>query len=129
MAHTKDRHPPAATVSFTLNEQLDIAAESHPCHLGKRQPTVGLVLGSGLGAYAIASRTRRHRLRRHPRFPLSTVSGTPAGSGRLAGGVTCAAMQGRVHFYEARTCATWSSRCARSSAWASRPSHHQRRVA
>ncbi len=102
MAHTKDRQAPIATVSFALNEQLDIAAESIRAQIGRREPTVGLVLGSGLGAYA-------ERLQDQvaidygdiPRFPLSSVSGH---AGRLvvgnAGGVTCAAMQGRVHYYE-----------------------------
>jgi purine-nucleoside phosphorylase len=102
MAHTKDRLSPAATVSFSLNEQLDIAAEAIRAHIGARQPTVGLVLGSGLGSYA-------DKLKDPvaldygdiPRFPLSTVAGH---AGRLvvgsSGGVTCAAMQGRVHFYE-----------------------------
>ena len=104
MAHTQDRSAPAApaTVSFGLNEQLDIAAEAIRTHLGPRQPTVGLVLGSGLGSYA-------DRLKDAvaidygdiPRFPVSTV---PGHAGKLvvgeAGGVMCAAMQGRVHFYE-----------------------------
>jgi purine-nucleoside phosphorylase len=66
---------------------------------------VGLVLGSGLGAYA----DKLHDAvaidyRDIPYFPVSTVHGH---AGRLvvgrAGGPTgpvCAAMQGRVHFYE-----------------------------
>jgi purine-nucleoside phosphorylase len=102
MAHIQDRQPPAATVSFSLNEQLDIAAEAIRAHIGTRVPTVGLVLGSGLGSYADkledAVALDYGDL---PRFPVSTVAGH---AGRLivgsAGGVTCAAMQGRVHFYE-----------------------------
>ena len=102
MAHIKDRTPPAATVSFSLNEQLDIAAEAIRGHAGKREPTVGLVLGSGLGSYADKLEDAvAIDYGDIPRFPVSTVAGH---AGRLvvgsAGGVTCAAMQGRVHFYE-----------------------------
>jgi len=83
MAHTKDRHPPAATVSFTLNEQLDIAAESSVptwASAADRRPRTRL----GPGRVRGSPRGRgRHRLRRHPRFPLSTVSGH---AGRLVVG-------------------------------------------
>jgi purine-nucleoside phosphorylase len=108
MAHTQDRRAPVATVSFPLHEQLDIAATAIRAAIGTRRPSVGLVLGSGLGSYA-------DRLTDAvgidygdiPRFPLSTVQGH---AGRLvvgsAGGVTCAAMQGRVHFYEGQDMAS-----------------------
>ena len=98
MAHTKDRLPPAATVSFSLNEQLDIAAEAIRAHIGDRKPTVGLVLGSGLGGYADQlGDAVALDYGDIPRFPLSTVAGH---AGRLVvgsvSGTTCAAMQGRV---------------------------------
>jgi len=102
MPHTKDRHAPVATASFSLHDQLDIAATAIRAQIGKRKPTVGLVLGSGLGAYADRlSDAVALDYGDIPRFPISTVTGH---AGRLivgdAGGVTCAAMQGRVHFYE-----------------------------
>jgi purine-nucleoside phosphorylase len=101
MAHIHDRSAPA-TQSFALNDQLDIAAQSIRALLGKRKPRVALVLGSGLGAYADRlSNPVAIEYGDIPRFPLSTVAGH---AGRLVvgdvGGVTCAAMQGRVHYYE-----------------------------
>ncbi len=76
--------------------------------IGDRRPTVGLILGSGLGGFADqlddAARIPYGEL---PGFPVSTVVGH-AGTlvvGRM-GGVTCVAMQGRVHFYEGHSAAT-----------------------
>jgi purine-nucleoside phosphorylase len=68
----------------------------------KLRPSVALVLGSGLGAFAdeLSSATRipYHKI---PGFPRSTVAGH---SGQLvigkAAGVPLVAMQGRVHLYE-----------------------------
>jgi len=68
----------------------------------KLRPKVGLVLGSGLGAFAdeLASATRIP-YDKIPEFPQSTVEGH---AGKLAigktGDVPVAAMQGRVHMYE-----------------------------
>jgi purine-nucleoside phosphorylase len=68
----------------------------------KLRPKIGLVLGSGLGAFAdeLDSPTRIP-FSKIPGFPQSTVEGH---SGRLVigkvGNVPVAAMQGRVHFYE-----------------------------
>jgi purine-nucleoside phosphorylase len=68
----------------------------------KLRPRVGLVLGSGLGAFAneLLSSTRVP-YNKIPGFPLSTVEGH---AGRLligkVGDVPVAVMQGRVHFYE-----------------------------
>ena len=68
----------------------------------KLRPKVGIVLGSGLGAFAdgLVSATRIP-YNRIPGFPPSTVEGH---SGRLAigkvGAVPVAVMQGRVHLYE-----------------------------
>lgn len=68
----------------------------------KSRPTVGVVLGSGLGAFA-------ERLgaptvipyKRIPHFPVSSVAGH-AGELVLGSldGVDCAVMSGRVHYYE-----------------------------
>jgi purine-nucleoside phosphorylase len=65
-------------------------------------PVVGLVLGSGLGAYADTFERRTVvPFDKLPHFPHSTVAGH---SGNLvlgrAEGVAVAALQGRVHFYE-----------------------------
>ncbi len=68
----------------------------------KLRPRIGLVLGSGLGAFAddlaSAARIDYHRI---PNFPRSTAVGH---AGKLVigrvGDVAVAAMQGRVHFYE-----------------------------
>ena len=71
----------------------------------KLRPRVGLVLGSGLGAFAneIAGAARIDYAK-IPHFPRSTAIGH---AGRLVigrvGAVPVAAMQGRVHFYEGYT--------------------------
>jgi len=68
----------------------------------KLRPQVGVVLGSGLGAFAdgLAGATRIHYAK-IPGFPRSTAIGH---AGQLVigrpEGVQVAAMQGRVHFYE-----------------------------
>lgn len=68
----------------------------------KLRPKIGLVLGSGLGAFADELETAaRIPYERIPHFPRSTAVGH---AGRLvigkAGEVAVAAMQGRVHLYE-----------------------------
>jgi purine-nucleoside phosphorylase len=71
-------------------------------------PTVGLILGSGLGGYA--DRLERATAIDYgdiPHFPRSHVAGH---KGRLVvgtrAGATCVAMQGRVHMYEGHSAAT-----------------------
>lgn len=66
------------------------------------QPVLGLVLGSGLGAYADTFRNRTAiPFADLPHFPSSTI---PGHSGNLvlgnAEGVPVVALQGRVHLYE-----------------------------
>ena len=68
----------------------------------KLRPRIGLVLGSGLGAFADElSAASRIDYKKIPHFPRSTAIGH---AGRLVigkvGEVPVAAMQGRVHFYE-----------------------------
>jgi purine-nucleoside phosphorylase len=68
----------------------------------KLRPGIGLVLGSGLGAFADElSDAARIPYGKIPGFPRSTAIGH---AGRLvigkAGDVAVAAMQGRVHYYE-----------------------------
>lgn len=68
----------------------------------KLRPRIGLVLGSGLGAFADEfAQATRIEYKRIPHFPVSTAIGH---AGKLVigkvGDVPVAAMQGRVHFYE-----------------------------
>ena len=68
----------------------------------KLRPRIGLVLGSGLGAFANeVAGAARIDYKKIPHFPQSTAIGH---AGRMVigktGGVTVAVMQGRVHFYE-----------------------------
>jgi purine-nucleoside phosphorylase len=94
-----------------MYEQIQETVAQIQQSLGGRAPRVGLVLGSGLGAYADrlgdAIKLDYASL---PNFPVSTVEGH---AGRLvigrAGrepGIQCAAMQGRVHFYEGHALTT-----------------------
>ena len=65
-------------------------------------PTVGVVLGSGLGAFADALEDGTSvPFSEIPHFPASTVAGHGGALvvGR-SGGVAVAAMKGRVHYYE-----------------------------
>jgi purine-nucleoside phosphorylase len=87
---------------MSLYDHLQESANSIRRKIGTHSPTVGLILGSGLGGFA-------DRLADSvgipyaaiPHFPESKVVGH---AGRLVvghiAGVTCAALQGRVHFYE-----------------------------
>src|SRR5215471_8844919 len=66
------------------------------------RPQIGLVLGSGLGAFADSlTEATRVPYSEIPSFPQSTAIGH---AGRMvvgkAGDITVAAMQGRVHLYE-----------------------------
>jgi purine-nucleoside phosphorylase len=68
----------------------------------KLRPKIGVVLGSGLGAFADdLTNATRIPYEKIPGFPSSTAIGH---AGRLvigkADGIAVAAMQGRVHFYE-----------------------------
>jgi purine-nucleoside phosphorylase len=68
----------------------------------KLRPRIGLVLGSGLGAFAYQmTDATRIDYKKIPHFPRSTAIGH---AGRLVigkvGNLPVAAMQGRVHFYE-----------------------------
>jgi purine-nucleoside phosphorylase len=68
----------------------------------KLRPRIGLVLGSGLGAFADDfTDATRIEYKKIPHFPVSTAIGH---AGKLiigkVGGLAVAGMQGRVHFYE-----------------------------
>jgi purine-nucleoside phosphorylase len=71
----------------------------------KLRPRIGLVLGSGLGAFADElGAAARIDYKKIPHFPRSTAMGH---AGRMVigkvGDVPVAVMQGRVHFYEGYT--------------------------
>lgn len=91
-----------------LYDALQNAAAYVLGQIGERRPSVGLILGSGLGAYA---ETLEDAIfidyANIPHFPVSSVEGH---SGRLVvgtkNGLVCAAMQGRVHFYEGHSAQT-----------------------
>jgi len=89
------------TLSLPLYELLQVSVLAVRDR-DKRIPTVGLVLGSGLGAFA--DRLQKPvaiEYRDIPHFPVSSVEGH---AGRLVvgelHGKVIAAMQGRVHHYE-----------------------------
>jgi purine-nucleoside phosphorylase len=92
-----------------LYERVQAAAAAVRAKVGK-PPQVGLILGSGLGAFAdqLANPTRID-YGDIPGFPRSHVQGH---AGRLVigetQGVRCVAMQGRVHMYEGHSAETVS---------------------
>lgn len=84
--------------SLVIQRAVDAIREAVP----DAQPTVGIVLGSGLGGLVDGMEViGTVPYRNIPGFPSSTVEGH---AGRLVigklGGLTLAAMQGRVHLYE-----------------------------
>lgn len=90
-----------------IYELIETAAAHVRSRIGDRDPRVGLILGSGLGSYADGfDDPVLVDYGEIPGFPSSTVSGH---AGRLVigsrSGVCCAAMQGRVHYYEGHSAA------------------------
>lgn len=86
----------------TLFDDLMESVKAIRAQIGDRVPTVGLILGSGLGSFADSLEDAVCiEYSEIPHFPSSNVVGH---AGRLVigtlNGVTCVAMQGRVHFYE-----------------------------
>lgn len=89
-------------MSSAVYAQLQEATTFLRDRLQARVPRIGLILGSGLGPYADQLEDPVIiEYRDIPHFPVSTVVGH---AGRLVVGermgVTCIAMQGRVHMYE-----------------------------
>ncbi len=94
-------------MTTTLSGRLEAATTHIRARIGERKPTVGLILGSGLGGFADQLEDAvAIEYGDIPGFPTSTVVGH---AGRLKvgslAGVMCVAMQGRVHFYEGHTAA------------------------
>jgi purine-nucleoside phosphorylase len=86
----------------TLLAQLEQASAFVRARLGGRTPRVGLILGSGLGKFADTLEDAvAIDYAEIPHFPRASVVGH---AGRLVcgmrAGVSCLAMQGRVHLYE-----------------------------
>ena len=93
----------------TLYDRVQAAAAAVRSRVSAA-PQVGLILGSGLGAYADKlDRATRIPYGDIPHFPQSHVVGH---KGCLVlgerGGVRCVAMQGRVHMYEGHSAQTVS---------------------
>jgi purine-nucleoside phosphorylase len=85
-----------------LRDQIDAAVAAVRERASGARPEVGLILGSGLGGYADGLEgATAIPYQEIPGFARSTV---PGHAGRLVigtrAGVACAAMQGRIHFYE-----------------------------
>jgi purine-nucleoside phosphorylase len=92
-------------ITMTYFDQVSEAAAFLREKFGSAAPTIGIVLGSGLGAVADAvAQPVIVPYAEIPHFPQSTVEGH---SGRvvagLLGGVPVVMLQGRVHFYEGYT--------------------------
>jgi len=90
-----------------LYQRLEESAGAVRARIGDLAPKVGLILGSGLGSYADELEDAvAIPYSEIPHFPVSTVSGH---AGQLVvgrrNGAVCAAMQGRVHFYEGHSAA------------------------
>lgn len=90
---------------MTYYDQVSESAAFLLARLGRFAPTIGIVLGSGLGAVADAvADPILAPYAEIPNFPQSTVAGH---SGRIVagrlGGVPVVVMQGRVHYYEGYT--------------------------
>jgi purine-nucleoside phosphorylase len=89
------------TVSASLLSRLDEAAQAVRARTPLR-PKLGLVLGSGLGAFADSlDEATAMPFSEIPHFPTSTVAGHKGALvvGRCRG-LEVAALKGRVHFYE-----------------------------
>lgn len=89
-------------ISLPLYDQVHVASTVIRGLVDDRAPTVGLILGSGLGAFADTLKNAAAiDYSDIPHFPTSSVEGH---AGRLVvgehAGLTVAAMQGRAHFYE-----------------------------
>ncbi len=89
-------------MSTSVFEQVEAAAETVNREIFPHDPTVGIVLGSGLGSFADSLEDPAHvQYGQIPGFAESKVKGH---AGKLvagvSGGTTVLAMQGRVHCYE-----------------------------
>ncbi len=99
---------PARGHDETLRQRLDEAVAAIRRRAGGPAPKVGLILGSGLGAFA--DRFENRLAIDYQDIPHFHASGVEGHAGRLvlgeAEGVPCIAMQGRIHYYEGHEMAT-----------------------
>ena len=89
---------------MTDYEKIKAAADYIRARISLR-PTIGLVLGSGLGGYAdTLEEAVRIPYSEIPNFPVPTI---PGHSGALVFGRKCGqevvVLQGRIHYYEGLT--------------------------
>jgi purine-nucleoside phosphorylase len=80
----------------TFTKKLDTAWASLSAHHGLA-PSIGLILGSGLGEFAHRAAGVEVEFSKIPGFPRPTVAGH---SGLFKLGPSVAVMAGRIHFYE-----------------------------
>lgn len=88
-----------------IEERIFKAADYVKLHIGDYKPTVGIILGSGLGALANKITDKIViPYKDIPYFPMSTAAGHKGNLilGKLAG-KTVVCMQGRIHYYEGYT--------------------------
>lgn len=99
---TKPDRGARSTLTLPLFEQLEVANVTIRDHIGARRPTIGLILGSGLGSFA--GELGDPAVVEYSDIPHFPVSGVAGHAGKLIvgdlGGAQVAALQGRVHFYE-----------------------------
>jgi len=85
-----------------LSSELDAAVGVIRAVAGDVAPSVGLILGSGLGGFA--ERLEGKAVVPYGDIPGFAASTVPGHAGKLVvgkrGSVDCAVMQGRIHFYE-----------------------------
>lgn len=85
-----------------LDAELATAVGAIRAVAGDARPSVGLILGSGLGGFA--ARLEEQSVVPYSDIPGFAASTVPGHAGRLVlgrrGRVACAVMQGRIHFYE-----------------------------
>ena len=94
--------------SEQILDRLDEAVDAIHERAGDQKPKVGLVLGSGLGAFADSFENAQAI--DYDDIPHFHPSGIVGHAGRLVLGevasVSCVAMQGRIHYYEGHPMAT-----------------------
>ena len=94
--------------SEEILDRLDESVAAIRERSGDRKPKVGLVLGSGLGAFADSFENAQAI--EYDDIPHFHPSGVVGHAGRLVlgdvAGVSCVAMQGRIHYYEGHPMAT-----------------------
>jgi purine-nucleoside phosphorylase len=96
------RQAPDKLGQSDLSGELVSAVGAIRAVAGDVVPSVGLILGSGLGGFA--ERLEDKAIISYGDIPGFASSTVPGHAGRLVigrrGGVACAVMQGRIHFYE-----------------------------